>query len=158
MHSTKGAHLKLLENTFQWFIEWKELDAITTDALGYRVLNIKDRNFMDDIRAALNNLAPAAVSKTDAIDYSMAANKHLMKRVTNLTKKNKKLLNIKSSPSQQSKQWYQGKPVSYCWTHGFVFGLNHNRQTCHNKAQGPTDKATKDNTMGRSLANKSQTK
>ena len=43
---------------------------------------------------------------------------------------------------------------NYCWTHGYRVGNKHNSETCQNKAPGHQDRATRDNTMGGSQANK----
>ena len=43
---------------------------------------------------------------------------------------------------------------NYCWTHGYRVGNKHTSATCQNKAPGHKDQATRNNTMGGSLANK----
>ena len=43
---------------------------------------------------------------------------------------------------------------NYCWTHGYRVGNKHNSETCQNKAPDHQDRATRDNTMGGSQANK----
>ena len=43
---------------------------------------------------------------------------------------------------------------NYCWTHGYRVGNKHTSDTCQNKARGHQDRATRDNTMGGSQANK----
>ena len=43
---------------------------------------------------------------------------------------------------------------NYCWTHGYPVGNKHTSETCQNKAPGHQDRATHDNTMSGSQANK----
>ena len=43
---------------------------------------------------------------------------------------------------------------NYCWTHGYRVGNKHTSDTYQNKAPGHQDRATHDNTMGGSQANK----
>ena len=106
-------------------------------------------------------LAFTAMSKTDAIDILVAANKQFALALEHVTKENEKLLSMVSqltTDAMKSISQKQGTPNSYCWTHGFVMGLNHNRKTCLNKVLGHTTEATEDNTMGGNLANKPTTK
>ena len=42
----------------------------------------------------------------------------------------------------------QGKPVSYCWTHGVTSNLRHSSASCRRKATGHKDEATFSNRMG----------
>ena len=47
----------------------------------------------------------------------------------------------------------EGKPVTYCWTHGVTWNLNHNSGTCRRQAEGHKTKATLKNRMGGSNRN-----
>ena len=47
----------------------------------------------------------------------------------------------------------EGKPVTYCWTHGVTWNLNHNSKTCRRQAEGHKTNATPKNRMGGSNKN-----
>ena len=59
------------------FNELKELNAITAESMGYGARNITEQAVASDVAMALDNLASAAMSKTDALDILVAANKQL---------------------------------------------------------------------------------
>ena len=107
------------------------------------------------------NSASAAISKTDAIETLVAANKQFIEALANVTKENEKLLSMLDhliKETTKPKPQYPGKSNSYCWTHGFVIEQNINSKTWDNKSLGYKTEATKHNTMGDNLANKPSTK
>ena len=73
----------------------------------------------------------------------------LQQQLNDLKKENASLRN--NRPRQPRSRRDNG---NYCWTHGYRVGNKHNSETCQNKAPGHQDRATCDNTMGGSQANK----
>ena len=74
---------------------------------------------------------------------------NLQQQLTELKKENASLRNNRLR--QPRARRYNG---NYCWMHGYRIGNKHTSETCQNKAPGHQDHATRDNTMGGSLANK----
>ena len=73
----------------------------------------------------------------------------LQQQLNDLKKENASLRN--NRPRRPQSRRDNG---NYCWTHGYCVGSKHNSETCQNKAPGHQDRATRDNTMGGSQANK----
>ena len=73
----------------------------------------------------------------------------LQQQLNDLKKENASLRN--NRPRRPRSRQDNG---NYCWTHGYHVGNKHNSETCQNKAPGHQDRATRDNTMGGSQANK----
>ena len=73
----------------------------------------------------------------------------LQQQLNELKKENASLRNNRP---RRPRSWRDNG--NYCWTHGYRVGNKHNSETCQNKAPGHQDRATPDNTMGGSQANK----
>ena len=78
------------------FNELKELNAIIAKSMGYGASNITEQAVAPDVAMALDNLASMAMSKTDALDALVAANKQLADALAHVTKENEKLLSMVS--------------------------------------------------------------
>ena len=90
-----------------------------------------------DIKMALDNLSSTAITKTDALDAQVAANKQLAEAFAHITKQNEKLLAMVSQLTTQTmkpKPHKEGTQNSHCWSHSFVMSANHNSKMCSNKA------------------------
>ena len=73
----------------------------------------------------------------------------LQQQLNNLKKENASLRNNRLRRPRSRRD-----NGNYCWTHGYCVGNKHSSETCQNKAPGHQDRATRDNTMGGSQANK----
>ena len=98
---------------------------------------------------------PHVQTDTDSMTTSTALSSvttsltNLQQQLTELKKENASLCN--SLPRRPRARQDNG---NYCWTHGYHVGNKHTSETCQNKAPGHQDHATRNNTMGSSLANK----
>ena len=131
--------------------ELKELNAITAESMGYGANNITEQVVATDVVMALDNFASMVMSKTDALDILVAANKQFADALAHVTKENEKLLNMISQltkDSQKPKQHKYRTLNKYCWTHGFIMSAKHKSKMCNNKAPCNKVEATKDNTIG----------
>ena len=63
---------------------------------------ITEQALAPDVVMALDNLASAAMSKTDALDTLLAANKQLADALAHVAKENDKLLNMVSQLTNNS--------------------------------------------------------
>ena len=89
MHSPTQPVLELVERSFNnEFNKLKELIAITVDLMEFGNSNITEQMVATDVTMALDNLASTAMSKTDALDTLMAANKQLAEALAYRPKEN----------------------------------------------------------------------
>jgi hypothetical protein len=121
---------------------------------------------IDQLGAALNNLALAAANNTTVLQQLTASNLALSSLVIMLTAANKKLAEVLAKAKLTSplaatpetprpvRSTNAPFPGNYCWTHGHQCSQHHTIVTCGNKAVGHKDDATASNTMGGSKANK----
>ena len=73
-HSKIRADFKLLEGALNdAFNELKEINAITTESMGYEASNTTEQVVTPDIVMSLDSLASMAMSKTDTLDTLVAA-------------------------------------------------------------------------------------
>jgi hypothetical protein len=120
---------------------------------------------------SLNNLANAAIQKTDTIEKLVAANKCLAKALANanaaiacLCLQNMPAASAAPSGTDNRpcpSHWLTVKPNwdnnGYCWTHGHKVKVGLSSATCSHQKNGHITSATRSNTKGSSNANKGWT-
>ena len=92
---------------------------------------------------------PDSMTTSTALSSVTTSLTDLQQQLTELKKENASLSN---SPQRRPRACRDNG--NYCWTHGYCVGNKHTSEPCQNKAPGHQDRATRDNTMGGSLANK----
>ena len=112
----------------------------------------------DKMVLALDNLANAAVQKSNTFEQLVTANKTLIESICLQQDDSKKLLAIITALSTSDREGGRtpsggGKvptapganggggaipwdPVGYCWSHGFKIKMGHSSATCENKKEG----------------------
>jgi hypothetical protein len=92
-------------------------------------------------------LAPAPVQESANAGVTLAEIKDLFKTMTeqnnNGSHSNR---NTRKPPSQGTDN--QGKPITYCWTHGITQNLHHASHNCTRKTEGHRNDATLNNRLG----------
>jgi hypothetical protein len=117
---------------------------------------------IEQLEAALDNLALVATNDTAVLQQLTAANLALGATVGTPTVTNKKLVDVASHPRGPPAGTLAGGarptktplPGNYCWTHGHRICKEHMSATCAHQAIGHRADATASNTLGGSKKDK----
>jgi hypothetical protein len=118
----------------------------------------------------LDNLAAAATTECTTLAQLIENNATLTANVTSLTASLATLASAytllagKAAPTAPTAPKLANAnprsrldPMGYCWTHGYRMMKGHTSATCKAPMEGHKTAATRNNTMGGSMANKSNT-
>lgn len=129
-----------------------------------------DDKLANQMITSLNNLAMAAVQKTETLERLVQINemkettiKNLMSQLAAEKAASTKLLDIiqnaglqtggRNSSGGGSGKESKWDPKGYCWTHTYEVTKNHSSMTCKTRNNGHKQEATRANTMGGSTEN-----
>ena len=141
----------------------KEEERVTSGASGYKTMHNAE-DVTNEIASAIDNLAMATTTDRSILEQLVAASKELTEANARLTEQVHKLMQgtvcqpvPKVNKNRERRLKYEARldPNGYCWTHGYRVVKGHTSKTCHTKAPGHQDEATRANTMGGSESNKS---